>query len=158
MTYSGYFDENNGALSFSGQIIFPVPVAYNPAGSSRYCFDFVSSVGTGSIFDEFVNKTSGLIFGTNGGYEYRKVVSLQTPVQNSELLYGYFGTHYKYKRQQFSRKEINAYDSTSYIDSNGRHRYGKAFKWTRSSQNKKTTVESTTGLLNNSDPIELKKA
>jgi len=64
---------------------------------------------------------------------------------NATLLNGYYTNHYKYSKQQFSLKEINSYDNTN-----------SNFKWKKNSQNKKTTVDPTTGLLDNTDPVETK--
>jgi hypothetical protein len=60
-------------------------------------------------------------------------------------LAGYFPTHYKYKKRIFSQKEINSYDQQN-----------SPQKWKRGSQNKKTTVDEKTGLLNNTFPVETK--
>jgi hypothetical protein len=64
---------------------------------------------------------------------------------NSERLAGYFPTHYIYKKRVFSQKEINSYDQQNAPQ-----------KWKRGSQNKKTTVDEKTGLLNNTYPVETK--
>jgi hypothetical protein len=98
------------------------------------------------LIDEFAIKTSGALFGTaNNGIAYKKAVSLQNVPVNSERLSGYFPTHYKYKKRTFSQKEINSYDQQNAPQ-----------KWKRGSQNKKTTVDEKTGLLNNTFPIETK--
>jgi hypothetical protein len=60
-------------------------------------------------------------------------------------LTGYFPTHYIYKKRVFSQKEINSYDQQNAPQ-----------KWKRGSQNKKTTVDEKTGLLNNTYPVETK--
>lgn len=138
MLYTGYF--NSVGNVFSGSITIPV-------NSSVYT-TFYSNVVTGSIYSELLVKTlpNGLFTGVRE-IQRRTEKSLLVVPQDRKLLNGYFSTHYKYKKQVFSSKEINAYDQV-----------GGAFKWKRSSQNKKTTVDSATGNLNNSDPIEQKTA
>lgn len=148
VSYNGMFSSNFDATEFyfSGSISFTINPL--PAAGDRGYFDikFISSNATGSIFEEFVYKTYGGLFGTaNGGIRYRRDVSLQNTPPNSERLVGYFPTHYKYKKRVFSQKEINSYDQQN-----------RPQKWKRGSQNKKTTVDEKTGLLNNSSPVETK--
>jgi hypothetical protein len=104
------------------------------------------SSGTGPVTDDFKYRTSGTFFGSlPSSINYRKNISMLYYPKNAELLIGYFNNHHKYGKQQFSIKEINSYDNTN-----------TRFKWKKNSQNKKTTVDVKTGLLNNSDPIETK--
>jgi hypothetical protein len=96
---------------------------------------------------EFSKKTQGNIFGPLGSNNsYKKEISMENYPKNAFLLHGYFPNHYKYGRKQFSMKEIASYDEDNKV----------SFKWKKSSQNKKTTVDPSTGLLDNSDPIETK--
>jgi len=144
VSYNGMFSSNFDATEF----YFSGSISFTPSTSGSGYFDlkFLSSNSTGSIFDEFVYKTYGALFGTaNSGIRYRKEVSLQNTPANSERLVGYFPTHYKYKKRVFSQKEINSYDQQN-----------RPQKWKRGSQNKKTTVDENTGLLNNSFPVETK--
>lgn len=148
VTYDGMFSANNDSTKFyfSGSIYFTT--SPYPAAADRGYFDlkFISTITTGSIFDEFIYKTYGALFGVaNGGIRYRRQVSLENTPINSERVLGYFPTHYKYKKKVFSQKEINSYDQQN-----------RPQKWKRGSQNKKTTVDEKTGLLNNTFPVETK--
>jgi hypothetical protein len=146
VAYNGFFDSNEDATEFyfSGNIIFTS--APEPALRGYYNIAFISQNPTGSLIDEFAIKTRGSLFGTaNNGIAYKKAVSLQNVPINSERLAGYFPTHYKYKKRIFSQKEINSYDQQN-----------SPQKWKRGSQNKKTTVDEKTGLLNNTFPVETK--
>jgi hypothetical protein len=148
VSYNGMFSANFDSTEFyfSGSISFNVSPLPSQADRGYFDVSFLSSNSTGSIFEEFVYKTYGGLFGTaNGGIRYRKQVSLENTPENSERLLGYFPTHYKYKKKVFSSKEINSYDQQN-----------KPQKWKRGSQNKKTTVDEKTGLLNNSSPVETK--
>ena len=69
---------------------------------------------------------------------------------NATLLNGYKENHYKYSIQQFSQKEVNSYQNNPITN------VQTSFKWKRSSQNKKTTVDPKTGLLDNTEPVETK--
>jgi hypothetical protein len=144
--YNGFFDSNYNATEFyfSGSISF---VGFPPPASRGYYnINFISQNETGSLIDEFIIKTTGELFGTaNNGIAYKKAVSLQNVPVNSQRLSGYFPTHYKYKKRVFSQKEINSYDQQNVSQ-----------KWKRGSQNKKTTVDEKTGLLNNTFPVETK--
>jgi hypothetical protein len=103
-------------------------------------------MSTGSIFQEFKQKTAGNLFGILGpGVSYSYSASLLNYPHNATPLNGYFQTHHKHQRNQFSYREITSYDST-----------GRFFKWKKGSQNKKTTVNVETGLLDNSSPVETK--
>jgi hypothetical protein len=145
VTYTGFFDSNDDATQFyfSGSIT----IASQPTASRGYYdIKFISQNPTGSLIEEFAIKTSGALFGTaNNGIAYKKAVSLQNVPINSERLAGYFPTHYIYKKRVFSQKEINSYDQQNAPQ-----------KWKRGSQNKKTTVDEKTGLLNNTYPVETK--
>lgn len=138
VTFSGSF--NPFTSEFDGKITF-TPTSTN----CYYRISFISETVTGSIFDEFATKTSGKLFALNKGVPYRKQIAIANTPPNETTLKGYFSTHYKYKKQIFSQKEINSYDQNSY-----------PVKWKRGSQNKKTTVDESTGLLNNTDPVETK--
>lgn len=145
--YSGFFDIENGVQLFEGNIY-----GLSLSGvRTTYYFNFLTSNSTGSIFTEFAQKTSGDLFGPLGqGLYYRKELSMLNYPSNASLLNGYKSNHYKYSRKQFSSEEINSYQLNPFnnIETN--------FKWKRGSQNKKTTVDPTTGLLNNTDPVETK--
>ena len=144
-TYTGFFDANEDATKF----YFSGSITIGTAAISQrgyYNIKFTSQNPTGSLFDEFAAKTRGSLFGTaNNGIAYKKAVSLQNVPINSDRLTGYFPTHYKYKKRVFSQKEINSYDQQNTPQ-----------KWKRGSQNKKTTVDEKTGLLNNTFPVETK--
>ncbi len=147
VTYSGFFDWNSdGAQTFEGNIYGAVPNIHGLSGS-LYNIKFVSETEGGSIMTEFSKKTQGNIFGPLGSNNsYKKEISMENYPKNAFLLHGYFPNHYKYGRKQFSMKEIASYDEDNKV----------SFKWKKSSQNKKTTVDPSTGLLDNSDPIETK--
>lgn len=115
-------------------------------GFTKFNMTFSSLVEGTYIFDEFKYRTSGTFFGAAASSNnYRKRFTMRNYPKNATLLNGYYTNHYKYTNQQFSIKEINAYDNKD----NG-------FKWKKGSQNKKTTVDPTTGLLDNSEPVETK--
>jgi hypothetical protein len=134
--YSGYFYVQSGSQYFSGNV-FGMPL------TASYYTNFTS---TGSIFNEFKSKTNGNLFGILGpGVTYSYSASLENYPYNFTPLSGYYNTHHKYKRNQFSYKEISSFDNA-----------GRSFKWKKGSQNKKTTVDPGTGLLNNTEPVETK--
>lgn len=146
--YSGLFNlDDNGDPIFEGSVynntynVNPSPSI--PSPRPEFYFNFISSDKKTSIFEEFVTSGTGTLFARlNRGVNYQKQISLSYKPSNSTLLDGYFHTHYKYKKQQFSKKEINSFDNLN-----------NPFKWKKSSQNKKTTVDSKTGLLDNTEPV-----
>jgi hypothetical protein len=142
--YNGTFTTDGGNYYFVGIIYaFPTPPQFS---FDKFVITFTTNDPTKSIFDEFRFKTSGNFFGPlASGFDYRKEYTMQNYPYNAELLNGYFPNHYKYSKQQFSVKEINSYDNNN-----------SPFKWKKNIQNKKTTVDPLTGLLNNSDPVETK--
>jgi hypothetical protein len=143
--YDGLFnldDDNNPIFEGSIYTNFYTNLTLGP----EFYLTISSASPSVSVFTEFIEKTSGPLFARlTQGVNYQKTLSLASKPSSSLLLDGYFYTHYKYKKQQFSKKEINS------IDKNGR-----GYKWVKGSQNKKTTVDPTTGLLNNSEPVETK--
>ena len=142
MIYTGVFGYSGGTYHFVGSIFGGVPSTLN---LTKYNTTFLSS-GTGPVTDDFKYRTLGAFFGSlASGINYRKTLSMLYYPKNAELLNGYFTNHHKYGKQQFSTKEINSYDNTN-----------TRFKWKKNSQNKKTTVDVNTGLLDNSDPVETK--
>lgn len=149
VTYTGTFTDNyDGSYGFVGNIVGEIPasVINNPLLVKFYTKFYNSPLGTNSIFDDFKLLTQGSFFGGLAtGVSYRKEYSMKYYPSNAELLNGYYINHYKYTKQQFSVKEINSYDQNN-----------SSFKWKRGSQNKKTTVDPSTGLLNNSNPVETK--
>lgn len=144
ITYDGLFNldlDNNP--TFEGSIYVSPPVYSISSIGPEFYFVLSAEDGQESIFSEFIEKTSGNLFATlTQGVNYLKTLSLSTKPDSSTLLDGYFHTHYKYKKQQFSKQEINSFDSI-----------GNPLKWKKSSQNKKTTIDPTTGLLDNSEPV-----
>ena len=135
-------------LTFEAEIVLNTPPSLTPILGSLYDITFISSNPTGSIYSELLRKTTpNGVFSNAKEIQTRKDKSLLVVPENREMLNGYFSTNYKYKKRVFSDKEINAYDQT-----------GLSFKWKRGSQNKKTTVDATTGNLNNSDSIETNTA
>lgn len=143
--YDGLFNlDNDNNPTFEGSIY--TNLYTNTQIGPEFYFTLTSASPSVSIFTEFIEKTSGPLFARlTQGVNYQKNISLASKPSSSLLLDGYFYTHYKYKKQQFSHKEINSFDST-----------GRPLKWKKGSQNKKTTVDPQTGLLNNSDPVEVK--
>ena len=143
VTFNGTFDYYSGSYKFYGYISGGIPATLN---LTKYTTTFSTSPTGSSIFDIFRYNTSGPFFGSlSSGINFRKDYSMQYYPNNATLLNGYYTNHYKYSKQQFSLKEINSYDNTN-----------SNFKWKKNSQNKKTTVDPTTGLLDNTDPVETK--
>ena len=143
LLYSGLFDYYSGSFHFYGSIDGGVPATINLA---KFTTKFYTPSSGPSIFDTFRYNTKGAFFGSlAAGISYRKDYSMQYYPYNAALLNGYYTNHYKYSKQQFSLKEVNSYDNTN-----------APFKWKKNSQNKKTTVDPLTGLLDNSDPVETK--
>jgi hypothetical protein len=138
--FAGNFSVSSSLQMFEGTI----QVLGTP--TTAYIGLFKSKNPEFSIFDEFRNKTYGPGFGpVRYGIDYRKNISVQNYPYNAEILNGYYHTHYKYTKQQFSQKDINLYDQSN-----------TTFNWKKGSQNKKTTIDPRTGLLDNSDPVETK--
>lgn len=136
VTYSGNFYTASGIQYFDGTV----------QGAPQTALYYSTFMSTGSIFQEFKQKTVGNLFGILGpGVSYSYSASLLNYPHNATPLNGYFQTHHKHQRNQFSYREITSYDST-----------GRFFKWKKGSQNKKTTVNVETGLLDNSSPVETK--
>lgn len=144
ITYRGDFTYNNGTYFFNGSI--DTGATPPNLGFTNFNMTFLSNSEDVSIFDEFRYKTSGTFFGSSvSSINYRKDFTMRNYPYNASLLNGYYPTHHKYTKRQFSMKEINSYDNTN-----------RPFRWKKHSQNKKTTVDPTTGLLDNSDPVETK--
>ena len=140
IVFAGNFSVSSSLQMFDGTI----QLLGTPA--TAYSGLFKSKNPKFSIFDEFRNKTYGQGFGpVRYGIDYRKNISVQNYPYNAEILNGYYHTHYKYTKQQFSQKDINLYDQSNIT-----------FNWKKGSQNKKTTIDPRTGLLDNSDPVETK--
>jgi len=140
LSFNGAFYYFDNSYHFYGTIDGGIPGSLNLA---KYTTTFYTSPTGSSIFDVFRYNTSGPFFGSlASGINYRKEYSMQYYPSNATLLNGYYSNHYKYSKQQFSLKEINSYDNTN-----------SSFKWKKNSQNKKTTVDPVTGLLDNTDPV-----
>lgn len=147
VVYSGFFDIDNGIQSFEGNI-YGENTGNTINDKTVYNIHFISDSPTGSIFNTFIERTSEPLFGPLAqGLSYRKEYSMQYYPSNATLLNGYKGNHYKFSIQQFSQKEVNSYQLDPITNSR------TAFKWKKHSQNKKTTVDPKTGLLDNSDPV-----
>ena len=150
--YFGYFDVDNGVQSFEGNIY--TSVAGNsslPSSYGAYNIYFTTGNPTSSIFDAFRTNAYGVLFGPLvQGLDYRKKYSMEYYPANASLLNGYMDHHYKNTKRQFSQREFNGYQT------NPATKVQSSFKWIKGSQNKKTTVDPQTGLLDNSDPIETK--
>jgi hypothetical protein len=150
VVYSGFFDIDNDIQSFEGNI-YGENFGNTVDDKTSYNVYFVSEAPTSSIFNRFIEYTSDALFGPLGqGLAYRKEYSMQYYPSNAVLLNGYRENHYKYSIQQFSQKEVNSYQT------NANTNVQTSFKWKRSSQNKKTTVDPKTGLLDNTEPVETK--
>ena len=134
--YSGNFYIWSGSKYFDGSISSTGSLSLGP-------FYYSTFKSTGSIFDDIRKTSVGTAFSLEIPYRYSQ--SLENYPYNLTPLDGYFHTHHKYKRNYFSYKEITAYDTN-----------GISFKWKKGSQNKKTTIDPKTGLLNNTEPIETK--
>lgn len=142
LQYNGGFTYQSGTWYFNGIIDGLVPATINLTKFSTIFYTTDKS----SIFDSFRYLTQGPFFGPlASAIGYRKAFTMQNYPYNLELLNGYYSNHYKYSKQQFSIKEVNSYDNVN-----------NSFKWKKSSQNKKTTVDPTTGLLDNTDAVETK--
>jgi hypothetical protein len=147
VTYSGLFNLVDGIQTFEGNI-YGENVGNTVNDKTVYNIEFISSSPTSSIFNDFIENTSYALFGPLGqGLSYRKEYSMQYYPSNATLLSGYRYNHYKYTRQQFSSIEINSYQTNPITKSE------TSFKWKKHSQNKKTTVDPKTGLLDNSEPV-----
>jgi hypothetical protein len=145
--YSGIFNLIDGIQTFEGNI-YGENVGNSVNDKTVYNVEFLSSSPTSSIFNDFIENTSYALFGPLGqGLSYRKEYSMQYYPPNATLLEGYRDGHYKYTKRQFSSKELTSYqiNPTTAAQTN--------FKWKKHSQNKKTTVDPKTGLLDNSEPV-----
>jgi hypothetical protein len=145
--YNGYFgpyDPSTGTCVFSGSIF---GYTQGQVGATKFSASFYTDPVEGSsIFDIIRYRTYGPFFGPlAAGINYRKAYSMEYYPNNAALLNGYFIDHYKFTRKQFSLVEINSYDLEN-----------APLKWKKNSQNKKTTIDPKTGLLDNSDPVETK--
>ncbi len=149
--YFGDFSMSGSVQRFVGNVkYFPDS---NPAYPTQrgtyigYNVVFSSMHGAASIFDEFFAVTSvgNLVFQRNGGLEYKLEQSKKNYPVNAKPMLGYFPTHYKYTGKQFSHKMVNSYDQSN-----------TPVKWKKGSQNKKTTIDPSSGLLDNTDPVETK--
>ena len=137
------FDAITGTQMFDGTIGFASSTFQIHPYFSFY--NTVMSTGnpTASIFDTFKANTAGPLFGPLGiGLEIRKDLSMQYYPENASLLTGYNSDHYKYGKEQFSQKVINSSDQN-----------GLPYKWKKGSQTITTTVDPSSGLLNNSQPV-----
>jgi hypothetical protein len=158
VTYSGYFDVDGGVQSFEGYIYGHFSGSFFAGNYSSsiyertvYNIQFISEAPTSSIFNIFSTHGSGDLFAPlASGLNYRKIYSMEYYPTSSKLLNGYMETHHKYSKLQFSQKEINAYQTNpiTKVQTN--------YKWKRSSQNKKTTVDPKTGLTDNTDAVIVK--
>jgi hypothetical protein len=158
VTYSGYFDVDSGVQSFEGYIYGHFSGSFFAGNYSSsiyertvYNIQFISEAPTSSIFSIFSTHGSGDLFAPlASGLNYRKIYSMEYYPTSSKLLNGYMETHHKYSKLQFSQKEINAYQTNpiTKVQTN--------YKWKRSSQNKKTTVDPKTGLTDNTDAVIVK--
>jgi hypothetical protein len=145
--YSGFFDIDNGVQTFEGNI-YGENTGNSVSDKTAYNLYFVTEAPTASIFTRFIENTSKDLFGPLGqGVAYRKMYSMQYYPSNATLLSGYRDNHYKYTKQQFSNIEINSYQTNPITKAQ------TSFKWKKHSQNKKTTVDPATGLLDNTEPV-----
>ena len=150
MLYSGKFTLVGGTQLFEGRISYlsPTPLSDRYEYSASYYVDFIPTDYTSSIFEQFktnTNYNNSLFAPLAAGLEYREEISMRNYPANATLLTGYYSNHYKYTREQFSNKTVNSYDQNN-----------APVKWKRNSQNKKTTVDPTSGLLDNSEPVQTK--
>jgi hypothetical protein len=147
VTYSGLFNLIDGIQTFEGNI-YGENVGNSVNDKTVYNIEFISSSPTSSVFNDFIENTSNALFGPLGqGLSYRKEYSMQYYPSNATLLNGYRDNHYKYTKRQFSTKELNSYQINPTTGTQA------GFKWKKHSQNKKTTVDPKTGLLDNSEPV-----
>ncbi len=147
VTYSGFFDTDGGVQTFEGNI-YGVNTGNTVNDKTAFNIYFISEAPTSSIFNRFIEYTSDALFGPLGqGLAYRKEYSMQYYPSNATLLNGYKENHYKYSIQQFSQEEVNSYQINPITKAE------TSFKWKRGSQNKKTTVDPKTGLLDNTEPV-----
>lgn len=150
VTYSGFFDINDGVQSFEGYI-YGFSSGSSIYAKTIYNLYLVSDAPTASIFEKISRTAKGSLFGPlASGLNYRKQYSMMYYPTGSQLLDGYMWDHYKYTKQQFSSKEINAYRV------NPTTRSQVNYKWKRGSQTKQSTVDPNTGLADNSDPVIVK--
>jgi hypothetical protein len=142
--YSGYFNIVNNQWFFAGYITI------NPGAT--YDMEFSTGHTTQSIYDYLRVNSTGELFTSTDQVRYRLEKSLEITPNNSRRLNGYFQTHYKHKRRVFSQKELNVFTNT--YDQSGNPINGPS-KWKRGSQTRKSTVDASTGNLDNSDPIQI---
>ena len=161
--YAGFYNEVSGGYTFEGNIIITPPSEVFTTSSiyhsSQFHASLISSSPTSSIYFELITNTtqsgSAGLFTNTKEIQTRKNKSLEIVPNDRRMLVGYFPTHYKYKKQVFSQKEINSIENS--YDQNGKSS-PRAAKWKRGSQNKRTTIDASTGNLNNTDPLERKTA
>jgi len=131
---------NSDTQIFDGRLVISTGTSiqmffYTPE-KTKSIFTVLRENANGPLFD-YINQIS---------YTYRKNLSFQNIPYGSRLLDGYYSTHYRYKKQNFSRKQINIVsDSGNFVG---------AFK--KGLQTQKTTVQQD-GLLDNSPPIVITK-
>ena len=126
---------------FSGSILL--------TNSATFSGSFYSLDSNKSAIDYLVPRTNGNVFVALRDSElgYRKSLSLLNVPYNSRSLNGYYSTHYRYKNPLFRKKTVKLLD-------NGANSVG-TFKM--GSQTQQTTVQSGTGLRDNSLPIVITK-
>ena len=133
---SGSYTATGSTISFSGSIILDT--------GTEMSMSFYSPTPTVSVFDVLKLNARGPLFNyiDTITYEYRRDLSFQNIPIGSRSLHGYYFTHYKYKKQNFSRKPM----ALRNIDGNVEGIFSRGV------QTQKTTVQDT-GLLDNSLPI-----
>jgi hypothetical protein len=148
--YTGNFSMSGSVQRFVGNVSYYYPAYVAPPSWTtyvRYNVIFSTQDPASSIFDKFITATNlgNTAFPRDGGLSYRMEKSKTYYPSNARPLTGYFPSHYKYSIKQFSHKTVNSYDQQN-----------APVKWKKGSQNKKTTIDPSSGLLDNSDPIQTK--
>jgi hypothetical protein len=150
--YIGNFSLSGSVQMFDGNVRYYNPTFSAPPAHTSYIgynVTFFADSSADSIFDKFITGTSAgnKVFPRDGGLTYRLDVSKAYYPANATPLVGYFPTHYKYGKEQFSHKMVNSYDQNN-----------TPVKWKKGSQNKKTTIDPSSGLLDNTDPVQTKSS
>jgi hypothetical protein len=151
VVYSGLFDTTNDGRQLFEGTIYGESTGNTANDKTAYNLYFLADNPTGSLLNEFVSYTSKELFGPLAqSLAYRKIYSMENYPSTSTLLQGYRYNHYRFSKKQFSQKELNGYQQN--LATNSQINY----KWKKSSQNKKTTVDPKTGLLDNSEAVIVK--
>lgn len=113
--------------------------------SGTLYFTISSNSDTESIFDILVGNASGSFFSNirDTAYTYRYNQAAENSPSGSYPLDGYFLTHYKYKKSLTNRETVTTLDNSGNVSGTFKKGY----------QTQKTTIQSGSGLFDNSLPV-----